>query len=361
MNQEGNVLIAGWFSFEHGHATAGDMLTLQLVRGWLSQAGYRCDVAFDPPFHGGVNWRIADPAHYVYVVFVCGPFEQSQYEADFLGRFNACRLVGLNLSLPASLPDWQPFDLLLERNSAVTVRADLVFLSRAPRVPVVGVCLVEPYPGALDGLANAAIERLIASQHVAVVAIDTRLDTNSTGLRSAAEVESLIARVDVLITTRLHGMVLALKQGVPVLAIDPEAAGNKIRRQAEAIGWPIVFTADALHDATLSNAFEHCLTQPARDQVLVCRTKAVTMADNVREELLAQLAAPAQLETNHDARLSRADVNDWMAAVASPNRDSLVVSWQQRIRQAVKKTAKTIARWTLPGPIYRLLQTGRTR
>jgi hypothetical protein len=33
---------------------------------------------------------------------------------------------------------------------------------------------------------------------------------------------------------------------VLVEAIDPEVGGAKIMRQAEAIGWPVVFTVDAL-------------------------------------------------------------------------------------------------------------------
>ena len=49
-------------------------------------------------------------------------------------------------------------------------------------------------------------------------------------LRTAEEVESLIARMDVVLTTRLHGLVLALKHGVPVVAIDPIAGGAKLRR-----------------------------------------------------------------------------------------------------------------------------------
>jgi exopolysaccharide biosynthesis predicted pyruvyltransferase EpsI len=66
---------------------------------------------------------------------------------------------------------------------------------------------------------------------MAVIAIDTRLDENRTGLRTAGEVESLIARMDVVLTTRLHGMVLALKNGVPAIAIDSVAGGAKVRRQ----------------------------------------------------------------------------------------------------------------------------------
>jgi polysaccharide pyruvyl transferase WcaK-like protein len=69
---------------------------------------------------------------------------------------------------------------------------------------------------------------------------------NATGLRNPAEVESLIARMDVVLTTRLHGTVLALKNGVRAIAIDPIAGGAKIQRQTATIGWPLCINADSL-------------------------------------------------------------------------------------------------------------------
>jgi polysaccharide pyruvyl transferase WcaK-like protein len=50
----------------------------------------------------------------------------------------------------------------------------------------------------------------------------------------------VIARADVVVTTRLHGLVLALKQGVPVLAVDPVAGGARVATQAAAWGWPVL-------------------------------------------------------------------------------------------------------------------------
>ena len=86
---------------------------------------------------------------------------------------------------------------LAGKNSSLDVRPDMVFLSKEPKVSVVGICLVEPYPGALDAIANEAIQRLVDKRPMAIVPIDTRLDKNETNLRSPAEVEPLIANVDV--------------------------------------------------------------------------------------------------------------------------------------------------------------------
>ncbi len=288
------ALVAGWFSFEQMGATAGDLLARDLACEWLERAGYSYDVALAPPFTGGVDWRSVDPKTYSHVVFVCGPFGNGEPITDFLPRFAGCRLVGLNLSMLESLDAWNPFDLLLERDSSATSRPDVSFLSRQARVPVVGVVLVHPQSEykkrAMHQVANEAIHRLVDSREMSVVTIDTRLDTNSAGLRSPAEVESLIARMDVVLTTRLHGTVLALKNSVPAVAIDPITGGAKIRRQAETIGWPVVFTADALTDEALQQAFDYCLTEPARTKARDCCARATKAVQETRDEFISALA-----------------------------------------------------------------------
>ena len=70
-------------------------------------------------------------------------------------------------------------------------------------------------------------------------------------MRTAAEVESLIARVDVVVTTRLHGLVLALKNGVPAVAVDPVRGGAKVCRQAQTLGWPYAYAVDEATPALL--------------------------------------------------------------------------------------------------------------
>jgi len=286
------TLLAGWFSFEEGNATAGDLLAGDLTCEWLEQAGCSYDIALAPPFRGGVDWRSVDPQKYSNVVFVCGPFQNYKRESEFLVRFARCKIIGLDVSMPIPLDVWNPFDILLERDSSVGTQPDIVFLSRQPRVPVVGVILVEPYREGTTQVADAAIHRLVKSREMAVVTIDTRLDTNSTGLRSSAEIESLIARMDVVVTTRLHGTVLALKNGVPVVAIDPEVGGAKIRRQAETIGWPVVFNVDTLTDETLQGAFDYCLTEDAQVKARECYQQAMKTVQELRDQFISVLGCP---------------------------------------------------------------------
>jgi hypothetical protein len=288
------VLVAGWFSFPAMGATAGDLLVRDVVCGWLEEAGRPYDVAVAPPFVAGVDWAAVDPREYSDVVFVCGPFGNGWPITEFLDRFAGRRLIGINLSMLETLETWNPFDLLLERDGSSCARPDVSLLARKTDVPVVGVVLVHAQPEYSEGRhdkARAAIDRLVASRPMATVHIDTRLDANITGLRSPGEVESLIARMDVVVTTRLHGLVLALKNGVPAVAIDPIARGAKLSRQAAALGWPWCFEAD-VDDVRLREAFAHCLTRAARRKTRVCTERARSELSDVWGRFLSAMTSP---------------------------------------------------------------------
>ncbi len=188
------------------------------------------------------------------------------------------------------LDEWQPFDVLLERDSSRTARPDITFAAPDRAVPVVGVCLVEPFGGADTATADRTIERLLASREMAVVPFDTRTDANATGLRTPAEVEALVARFDAVVTTRLHGMVLALKHGVPVVAIDPQPGGARLAAQGAALGWPHVFPVDRLDDAVLTAALDACLTSAGRDAARAAAVRGRDGVREVRQRLLEALA-----------------------------------------------------------------------
>ncbi|MFO0965418.1 MAG: polysaccharide pyruvyl transferase family protein [Gemmataceae bacterium] len=294
------TLVAGWFSFELMGASAGDLLARDVACAWLREAGHDLDIALAAPFTGGVDWRSASPADYAQVVFVCGPFGNGPPLTDFLERFRNVPLVGLNLTMLDTLEAWNPFDILIERDSSARAHPDLAFLAPPARVPLVGVVLIDSQPEYKrrdrHETANAALRRLVAARDVAAVPIDTRLDTqNQAGLASAAQIESLLARMDCVVTTRLHGAVLALKNGVPALALDPVAGGAKIRRQLETLGWPVVFNADTLDDNAMAAAFDWCLSEEARQEAARCAARASRVLAQARVEFFEALAQRGRL------------------------------------------------------------------
>src|SRR5688572_13834412 len=243
------VLIAGWFSFDDMGATAGDMIARDIVCQWLKDASINADVADSAkfPYPGGINWRLADPNDYTDLLFVCGPFGNGWPVTELLAHFSNCRLTGVNLSLMESLDVWNPFSFLFERDSSRMNNPDITLYAAPPAIPVVGIILShkqkEYGKKALHETANAAIDQLLTAVEVARVPIDTALLNNKGGLRTSGEVESLIAKMDLVITTRLHGAVLAIKNGIPAIAIDPISGGAKITSQVQALHWPVLLNA----------------------------------------------------------------------------------------------------------------------
>jgi hypothetical protein len=289
------VLVAGWFSFEYCHATAGDLMAKDIICRWLNGAQCPYEVAAVGPF-GALDWRQTDASDYSHVVFVCGPFPYVENTLEFLDHFRKSRLIGIDLSMLNDLDQWNPFDILFERDSNFKVRPDLTYLSTQSKLPVVGLILVHPQheykERSCHAKANLAIKQLIETQKAVFVPIDTELDPNTTNLRNSAEVESMIARMDCVITTRMHGMVLALKNGVPALAVDAISGGAKVSYQAHAVDWHMCFIADKLDNHELEKAFHYCLTPAARLKTQTCKKKALAELSELQNEFLASLFEP---------------------------------------------------------------------
>ncbi len=287
---EGRVLVTGWFSFIHGEATAGDLMAGEVACGWLERAGRPYDVAFSPVFDKGVDLRTADPEDYTDVVFVCGPARGWQIE-DLTERFSGCRLIGLDLSVTG--PDAVPFDVLFERDGPGVAWPDLSFLSPPELLPVVGLILTHPQPEygerSRHDEVHAAIKSAVYSRPLSVVPFDTRVDPTSEEFRSAAEVESLVARLDAVVTTRMHGLVHALRAGIPVLAVDSISGGAKVKSQAVAVGWPAILTADELSEDRLAEMLDYIFTGEARTTARACAARAANALRPVREGFFSTL------------------------------------------------------------------------
>jgi len=277
------VLVTGWFSLEGGGATAGDVMARDVACAWLAERGLAYDVAQERALGPGVDWFRIAPERYTHLMFICGPVGADAEVAALLERFAGCRRIALNVSIVGD-PAWRPFDVLIERDGRGGGRPDLALASPLRRAPVVARVEIpgrQPeYADAAPDVAHAAFDRLLAGREAAVIRVDTRLDPALPGRRSTAEVEALFGVADVVLTTRLHGIVLALRQGVPALAIDVVPGGAKLLAQARALGWPAAVTVAALDDAELERHLDWCLGDQARE---LARSTAARLAGDVAE------------------------------------------------------------------------------
>jgi polysaccharide pyruvyl transferase len=296
------VLLTGWPSFLHGEATAGDVLSMQRVRAALDGAGVSCEVAWSPVFRpGALTLEEAAPQRYSHVVFACGPVHGEQLRW-LHHRFAGCRRIAVGVTvIDPSDPAVTGFDVVLARDAAGrTARRDLASTVAASPVPVVGVILA---PGQREygrrrrhDLVHDRLVAWLAGLDCARVPLDTRLDPRRWGsCATPDQLDSVVRRLDAVVTTRLHGLVLALRRGVPALAVDPVAGGGKVSAQADAWQWPALLSVEAVvrAGAELGCWWRWCLSPQARELAAERASSARHRPEELVGELLDILDGPA--------------------------------------------------------------------
>ncbi|MGW6337023.1 polysaccharide pyruvyl transferase family protein [Nocardia rhamnosiphila] len=249
------ILLTGWFSNDSDGNTGGDLLALDAVAEWLGERGVPFVVAVSDPvrYREVIRHRLAAtnrvrPDQVDGMVWVCGPLPDGNALA-ILDRFAGRPTIALGVSVTDSALEHR-FDTVIARDRpGAPGRPDLSFGTRPRLVPVVGLIYVGPQPEYRtqhEPRVREIVGRALAERDCAVVDIDTRLPLAGNALRTPAQLESVIARMDVIITTRLHGALLALRNRVPAVALDPVAGGAKLTAQMDAVSWPLTLTSDKL-------------------------------------------------------------------------------------------------------------------
>jgi hypothetical protein len=282
------ALVAGWFSIDAGRATAGDILVRDVVCSWLDERDLAYDIAQERQFGSGVDWFRVAPTRYSHFVFVCGPVGKDLAVYELIERFSACRRIAVNVTVLDEAAE-ESFDLMLARDGVGDPRPDLALAAYVEHPPVMALVKMNDYPGARVDIAHGAFDRLLRARESSAFEVDTVLDQHVPGRRTAAEVQALLGRADLVLTTRLHGLVLALAQGVPAIAVDPMPGGAKVLRQAHALAWPAALAVDAIDDARLERLLVWCLSSEGRGQAEQCARTGATGVQQIRATFTARL------------------------------------------------------------------------
>jgi hypothetical protein len=296
----GPILVTGWFSFADGEITAGDLLALTAVLDALRAAGHTAEVAWSPHFRPeSLQLADADPDRYSHLLFVCGPVSGPQVAA-LHDRFPRCRRIAVGVSvIDRGDPASAGFDLILARDGPGSVpQRDLaaaVRLDRGqPPLPVVGVSLTtgqgEYGPRRRHEPVAARLTSWLKTKPCAPVVLETRLDRRDWRLCSTEyALTALIGKLDLVLTMRLHGLALALRAGIPALAVDPVAGGGKVTAQARAWQWPAIVAAEQTADpGRLDRWWDWCTSAPGRDRAAQAAT--VSHSDTLLADLVGALA-----------------------------------------------------------------------
>lgn len=294
------MLLAGWASLEHGEATVGDVLVLRVVAAQLEAAGVPHDVAWSRVMcpTGGLVLADCPTEAYSHLIFACGPLTGDAV-ADLHRRF--ARLVRLAVDVTVIDPDdpvVQGFDRVIARDRpGAPARRDLSVLAWPPRqaggsrrVPgsegraapfdesrsaLVGAFLTSGQGEYGSARRHSAVvsglEHWLGSLEAAVLPLETRLDPRDWRLASTpTQFFAVMARLDVVVTMRLHALVLAVSLGIPAIAVDPVAGGGKVSAQAQAWQWPGLVSSADFDDGRLNDLLSWCLSSAGRAAARRC-------------------------------------------------------------------------------------------
>jgi hypothetical protein len=304
-------VLVWWGTWPRG-ATLGDLLAVENLSAALLAAGVPHAVLSHPshalPTHLAIRrpWRLA--GQLTMLVFVCGPLVLTKRVRRLLRACDHARKLAAGVSL---LERQGPFNALLDgvvaRDGMEPASFDLAVarcrppLERArpagPAQARIGLCLRGPqkdYGQARDRstLVQALFQQVLAAHPGPVVPIDTVLSASNTPQAIQAAFEA----VDLVLTTRLHGSLLALAAGVPVIAVDQVAGGGKLIDVLGRTGWPHLFGAEDCSAEQLSAVMRACLEACPLEAIAASQARMLLLS---RQALDASVAMVREHSRQH--------------------------------------------------------------
>ncbi len=251
-----------------GKVTLGDLHAVENLSRALTERGHRHAILSHPDLrlagHLSVDDIFALRRTISRIVFVCGPLLDRAWLRDFFAVHAAARKFAVGVSiLPAEQRMTARFDGVVARDGVAESYFDLApyGLSAgelAPQIPPrrVGLCLRGPQKeyGAGRQSQHDKAGRLFADAIRAHGFEMHEIDTELTPEQGADAIASRFRDADLIFTTRMHGALLGLAIGRPVIAIDQIPGGAKVTAVMGRIGWPLTFAAETVTAADLDAA-----------------------------------------------------------------------------------------------------------
>ena len=284
------AIIVGHFSFPGSRGTFGDIEASEIVCDWLEESNIEFDVAsnFEDGVEG-VDISLIDETNYGIFIFVCGPwYSDGRIQSTLLKKFNHCLKIGVNLTTFEK--GLSGFDYLLSRDNFQEKNADIAFAKVVNKIPVVGIILVDRQKK--YGIKQRhlyiryVITEYIKKGDVAPIWLDTNANLNSMNISNKNQFESIVSRTDLVVTNRLHGVVLSLKNAIPVIAIDPVVGGGKVTAQVKALGWPILISAEEFSEEKLHQTINYCLSNNLQEALIKSQQQAFQSIEDTKNKFI---------------------------------------------------------------------------
>jgi polysaccharide pyruvyl transferase WcaK-like protein len=103
--------------------------------------------------------------------------------------------------------------------------------------------------------------------------------------KTPIEIENLYVACDLVITSRFHGAVTAMKHGIPFIAIDQIQGGAKVYNLLAHLGWPHVYKIDEVDNVDLAGIARALLSGSSSPVLRAARGEAIRAANKTLEHL----------------------------------------------------------------------------
>lgn len=313
-------ILVGWYGSFKNHGTIGDLLAVIALVSHLVGRGHQVVHSSASPLDIAgaeqIEWQASNPESFDVVIFSCGPIlKQHKQTTSFFEHFTGCFTIGIGVSL---LPDgdpnhYNPFNIALARQGSQRAYGDLAIA--APLKPQGTINQVQPNPSktgrpaicigiALRGRqedyglerchseqAEALFSELIEliSKHYTVKII--RLEHRLSQLDGMPlKLEQQYRQCNLILTTRFHGGILALRNQRPFVAIDQIQDGGKVMPLLKELDWHSLFSIESMDSLELIQSGLNLLFQDQQESLFQARQKAVQAANITLHELDATLA-----------------------------------------------------------------------
>jgi len=284
------AIIVGHFSFPGSRGTFGDIEALEIVCDWLEESNIEFDVAANlEDGVNGVDISLIDEKKYGIFIFVCGPwYSEGRIQLTLLKKFSHCLKIGVNLTTFEE--GLSGFDYLLSRDNFQEKNADIAFAKVVNKIPVVGIVLVDRQKKYGIKQRHLYIRYVITEYFkkgdFAPIWLDTNANLNIMNISNKNQFESIVSRTDLVVTNRLHGVVLSLKNAIPVIAIDPVEGGGKVTAQVKALGWPILISAEEFTEEKLHQTINYCLSNNLQEALIKSQQQAFQSIEGTKNKFI---------------------------------------------------------------------------
>lgn len=287
----------GSFGARNG-ATLGDLMAVDGFSAELRKLGIEHAVIsgqMDWPGHLRVDSPFQLMSEARALVFVCGPLLNDALLLDLLSVQRQARKLAVGVSILAGQSEIvDRFDRVVARDGMPDATFDLAIDAVvAPSVGTgmrkVGLCLRgaqgEYGKPSLHREAELMLRQLATQRGLEAVSIDTVVRPGN----GPDEIRRAFAAVDCVFTTRMHGALLALAAGKPVIAMDQVPGSAKVTNVVGATGWPLVYRVETAELSSIEQQFARLVAGDMQADIVRAQDKMLALSRSARSAGAAAL------------------------------------------------------------------------